>query len=333
MSPGSVEMLALLETLHEAIQTRVRRTLAGSGDAAAVARETRGDTLYALDADVEPLILEFFETTLAPRFPCTLVAEGVNEDRPLVLGDPGAPDRIRVLMDPIDGTRGLMYDKRPAWILTGVAPDHGEATRLRHITLALQTEIPTTKMTLADQLRAERGQGWDLRRTDLATGAVVPVTAAPSTADHLDHGFAQISRFFTGGKDILAALEEALFAEVAGPVTQGKARIFEDQYISNAGQLYEIIVGHDRFTADIRPRLEPALRKRGEAVGIACHPYDMATALIAEEAGVELTDGHGRPFDAPMDTTTPVAFIAYANAALRTRIEPVFLRLMEERLP
>lgn len=333
MNPGNTEMMALLETLHEAIQTRVRRTLAGSADPAAVARETRGDTLYALDADIEPLILEFFETTFSPRFPCTLVAEGVNEDRPLVLGDPDAADRVRVLMDPIDGTRGLMYDKRPGWVLTGVAPDHGEATRLRHITLALQTEIPTTKMTLADQLRAERGKGWSIRRTDLATGAVVPFTAAPSTADCLDHGFAQISRFFTGGKDLLAALEEALFAEVAGPVTPGKARIFEDQYISNAGQLYEIIVGHDRFTADIRPRLEPALRKRGEAVGIACHPYDMATALIAEAAGVELTDGHGRPFDAPMDTTTPVAFIAYANKALRGKIEPVFLRLMEERLP
>jgi len=48
---------------------------------------------------------------------------------------------------------------------------------------------------------------------------------------------------------------------------------------------------------------------------------------------VELTDGWGRPLDAPMDTTTPVSFIAYANRALREKIEPVFLRLMDERLP
>ena len=56
MSPAAEAMLALLESLHEAIRDRVRETLAGSANAAAVARETRGDTIYALDADVEPLV-------------------------------------------------------------------------------------------------------------------------------------------------------------------------------------------------------------------------------------------------------------------------------------
>ena len=32
----------------------------------------------------------------------------------------------RVIVDPIDGTRGLMYQKRSAWILTGVAPNRGD---------------------------------------------------------------------------------------------------------------------------------------------------------------------------------------------------------------
>ena len=45
----------------------------------------------------------------------------------------------RIIVDPIDGTRGLMYQKRSAWILTGVAPNRGPSTSLRDIVLAVQT--------------------------------------------------------------------------------------------------------------------------------------------------------------------------------------------------
>jgi len=326
-------MLDALRGLHRTIRDRVRATLAESADPAAVARETAGDTLYALDVDIEPLLVDFFTHEFAPRFPCTLIAEGVNDDRPLALGPEDAPGRVRVIADPIDGTRGLMYDKRPGWILTGVAPDHGEGTHLGHIRVALQTEIPTTKMNRVDQLWAVRGQGWGARRENLDTGRDAPIPLAPSPASGLAHGFAQIARFFNGGKDILASLEEALLAEVVGPVVAGKARVFEDQYICNAGQFYELIAGHDRFTADIRPRLEPALRGRGEVMGITSHAYDLCTWIIAAEAGVEITDARGGPLEAPLDTTSPAGFIAYANRKLRERIEPVLLRLLEERLP
>jgi len=55
-----------------------------------------------------------------------------------------------VLIDPIDGTRGIMYDKRAAWALAGVAPNRGPATRLSDIHLAVMTELPTSKMGFAD---------------------------------------------------------------------------------------------------------------------------------------------------------------------------------------
>ena len=35
-----------------------------------------------------------------------------------------------------------MYQKRSAWILTGVAPNRGPETSLQDIVLAMQTEIP-----------------------------------------------------------------------------------------------------------------------------------------------------------------------------------------------
>ena len=79
-------------------------------------------------------------------------------------GTRDAECRWRLLVDPIDGTRGLMYQKRPAWILTGVAPNRGAATRLRDIVLAVQTEIPLVKQHLCDQLWAVRGEGVQAQR-------------------------------------------------------------------------------------------------------------------------------------------------------------------------
>ena len=51
--------------------------------------------------------------------------------RPAPRPRPRTRRRWRVIVDPIDGTRGLMYQKRSAWILTGVAPNRGPGTSLR----------------------------------------------------------------------------------------------------------------------------------------------------------------------------------------------------------
>src|SRR5439155_1270609 len=98
------------------------------------------------------------DTALAREEPLCLVAEGLPGDSVVLPPDARETDcRWRLLVDPIDGTRGLMYQKRSAWILTGVAPNRGTATRLRDIVLAVQTEIPLVKQHLSDQLWALRG--------------------------------------------------------------------------------------------------------------------------------------------------------------------------------
>ena len=66
---------------------------------------------------------------------------------------------LRLIVDPIDGTRGIMYDKRAAWALAGVAPNKGDATRLSDIEIAVMTELPTSKMGRGDVLSAIKGNG------------------------------------------------------------------------------------------------------------------------------------------------------------------------------
>ena len=88
---------------------------------------------------------------------------------------------------------------------------------------------------------------------------------------------------------------EAMVRAVLGPPQRGKAQLFEDQYICSGGQLYELIAGHDRFVADLRPLLDAHMAAVGRDLGICCHPYDLATILIARKAGVLLAWARSRP--------------------------------------
>ena len=63
---------------------------------------------------------------------------------------------------------------------------------------------------------------------------------------------------------------------------------------------------------------------------LCARPYDLCTELIAREAGVVVTDEWGRPLAAPLDTVFDVAWVGYANEALRRLVEPVLHRLLRE---
>ena len=319
-------------------QRRVRDALARSRASAGlheVSRDSAADTIYRLDTVVEP-ILEEFCRDWARTTPLLLIAEGVESEGGAAEGvrvyPEGAREEdalIRLIVDPIDGTRGLMYDKRSAWALAGVAPNRGSATRLRDIEVAVMTELPTSKMGQADVLWAVKGRGAAGERVDLRTSATSPLPLRPSSADTIAHGFASVVHFFPGTKVLASELTEHLVRELLGATDVTKAAVFDDQYISTGGQFYELIVGHDRFNADLRPLL---YRIQHQPEGLCCHPYDCATWLVAEEAGVILTDGLGAPLDGPLDVTTGLSWAGYANRTLRQKIEPPLTQFLTARL-
>ena len=178
------QLLPAILDLHEAIRSSVVDAFSAQGrDALAdVDSDGAGDTIYAVDRVSEETLVAGLEA-VAREEPLVLVAEGLPPEG-LVLPH-GAADRDcrwRLLVDPIAGTRGLMYQKRPAWILTGVAPNRGAETRLRDIVLAVQTEIPLVKQHLCDQLWAVRGEGVEATRLDRMSGRKEPLTLRPSRA-------------------------------------------------------------------------------------------------------------------------------------------------------
>ncbi|NJN15564.1 MAG: inositol monophosphatase [Oscillochloris sp.] len=325
------QLLRLIRDLHERIRDAVVAACeqAAVEQLAGVAEDAAdGDTIYAVDRVSEAVLLEFFAAAIAPHWPLVLIAEGLPDNGMLLpAGTPETATTIRVIVDPIDGTRGLMYQKRSGWILTGVAPNRGPQTRLSDIELAVMTEIPLVKQHLSDSLWAFSDGPLHGERFNRVSGETQPIHLRPSQAAGLAHGFATVSRFFPGIRSELAAIDDELAQQLLGPPQPGKAQCFEDQYICSAGQLYELIAGHDRFTADLRPLF---IGKAGSP-GICSHPYDLATMLLAQKAGVLLSDERGASLDAPLDLHSNVGWIGYANAGLRAQIEPKLLAILRAR--
>jgi len=130
-----------------------------------------------------------------------------------------------------------------------------------------------------------------------------------------------VARFFHGARDVLAQIDEEIINNILGKVQSGKALCFEDQYLSTGGQIYELISGHDRFVADLRPLLENVLSERGVSLGLCCHPYDLCTELIAREAGVIITDERSNPVQARMNVTDNISWVGFANANIKKEVE------------
>jgi len=335
--PISSNCEALLEPLKR-LHDNIRQTVLDACErmslesVAAIAREAEGDTIYTIDYLTEDLLVDFFAREIAPAAPLVLIAEGLPNGR-LLLPQGSSEDAAvwRIIVDPIDGTRGLMYQKRSAWILTGVAQNRGRETNLSDIELAIQTEIPLVKQHLCDRLWAIRGQGARAERSNRLNNESVELRVQPSAARSIAHGFTEIARFFPGAREELAAIDEEIVFGALGPALPGKAHCFEDQYASSGGQLYELMSGHDRFIADLRPLMERILAARGVKLGICAHPYDLCTELIAREAGVIVTDVCGEKLRAPLDVEADVAWAGYANEGIRAQIEPLLLAALERR--
>lgn len=314
-----------IRTLHEIIRDEVVSACETSSlkQLSEVAYEGKGDTIYSIDLISEKRIIEYFENEIIKIAPVILIAEGIAENGNIVLptGTSEKDAEFRIIMDPIDGTREIMYQKRSAWILTGIAPNKGKDTNLQDIDFAIQTEIPIVKQHLSDILSTHKGKGIEARRYNRITGDYQSINLQPSSAQSIKHGFAMVARFFHGARDVLAQIDEEIIRNILGKVQSGKALCFEDQYLSTGGQIYELISGHDRFVADLRPLLENVLAERGLSLGLCCHPYDLCTELIAREAGVIITDQKGNPVQAMLNVTDNISWIGFANNSIKKEVE------------
>jgi fructose-1,6-bisphosphatase/inositol monophosphatase family enzyme len=325
-----------LVELGERVRDDVRKALASRPmqDRSKIHGQAASDVIYQIDLDAEEAIRNFLKDKAGALGGIVLIAEGMNEDKVNVFpeGTPESKAAWRLIIDPIDGTREIMVGKRSAFFLAGAAPNQGPGTRLAAIEAAAMVEIPTDRALWGDALWAVKGGGTQGFTRNLLNGTKQDWNPAPTQEPTIRGGFGQIVRFVHPGKDILSIMEEEMVKELFPSLKDREIALFDDQYLSTGGQIYELLTGKDRFTADLRQSLYAKLGREGKRTGHVCHPYDLAAYLVGTEAGVILTSADGKPLDGPMDTVTGMDWIGYANARIRDEVAPLLTRLVKKYL-
>ncbi|MEK7727626.1 MAG: hypothetical protein AAB354_04390 [candidate division KSB1 bacterium] len=321
------KLAALLWGAHRHMREGLRHALAHHSISAlsAAAATIAVDTIFGIDQIAEEHLFEYLAAHEheAPAF--VLVGEFEAGDT-LKFGQ-GEP-QFRVLLDPIDGTRLVMFAKSSGWILSGIFPEQGAATRLSQTLFALQTEIPLPKYLYADTLWAAPGKGAHRLAENLLTRETDLSAWRVDRATDLRHGFVSFVNFFQHGKTAMAAVEENFLREALAEHAADPALVFEDQHLSTAGQLYALVAGQERMVVDIRPPMNRLLRAKGQAPMLCSHPYDFATWLIAAEAGAVILAPNGEPFEAPAIANAEIGWIGFANQQLAERYQEILLHTL-----
>jgi len=321
-------LLPIVRSFHEDVRGRVAALLAEARETGRPGLASRpgkwgaGDMTFALD-DEAGRALQAFGDALGQHGSAVIVAEGPGERRH---GAGGAPF-VRALVDPVDGTRPLMQEMRSAWVLTGLAPDGGAATRLSDIEIAVQTELPTNTAAVYHVASAQRGAGATIARHDVITGDELDVRPLRVHEElPLDNGTFSFTRYLPAGRVIAAELEQRFLEAAIAAHDIDPHLIYDDQYLCSSGQLFLVTTGRYRMLADLRGWLGA---RHGIAT-FAAKPYDLAALLIYEEAGVTVLDAAGQPLDAPCDTETPLDVVAFGNETLRRAYWPLLAELLRD---
>jgi hypothetical protein len=333
-SAGPAGWRARLVTLSDELRGVTRAALLGAerdGTSDALARphgQGAGDVTFGLDLPSEARI-EAWQAEQARAEPLSVLTEdagwrhlgpdGRGGVRALDGFDHGGP---RIAIDPVDGTRNLMADLRAAWTVIAFAPGGSAAPRLSDCTGGVVAEIPGSLAARFRRLVAD-GTRCELATCDLATGAELARRTLVADADaRPDHGYFPFFRYEPAQRPAIARLEADFFARLVQAEGADARSIYDDQYISSAGQLVLLALGRYRMVVDPREVVSRRLGVRG----VTSKPYDLAGAVVcARAAGAVVTAAEGGALDFPLDATTPVGWAGYANLATRARLEPHWL--------
>jgi fructose-1,6-bisphosphatase/inositol monophosphatase family enzyme len=313
---------ALVE-LCERVRAAAREALAAARDEAArralaaPVGQGAGDVTFGLDRVAERAIERWSDEARALG-PFSLLTEETGWTHH---GAPGfGHGGPRVVVDPIDGTRNLMADLRGAWTVVALAGPGAGEPRQSEVELGILSEIPDSRAARFRRLSGGPRVPARCEEHALAGGAAPLERALAVDGEaRCDHGYFPFFRYAPWQRPALARVEADFFARLARAEGADVSTCWDDQYISNGGQLALLALGTYRMIADLRA-LVPA---GGAPPRTTTKPYDVAGALaVARAAGAPVEAPDGSPLDFPLDATTPLSFVGWANEATRARLAP-----------
>jgi len=321
-------LVELSDRVREAVRGALLRAVEhGSLDELArPAGEGAGDVTYGIDVPAERALDGWLEER-AREGPLSLLTEdtGWRHRGPDGRGGTSRLEGFghggpRIAVDPIDGTRVLMADLRPAWSVIAFAGPGDRQPQLSETEAGVLAEIPDSRAAAFRRLAAVRGGGCGLEERRLDDGTLLRRRRLEADRDdRAERGFFPFFRYLPGQRPGIARVEAAFFDRLERQEHAEVRTCFDDQYLSNGAQLALLALGTYRMIADLRAYLAA----RSGRPTLASKPYDVAGAiLVAREAGCVVEQADGTALDFPIDVTTPVSFVGWANAATARRLRP-----------
>ena len=266
-----------------------------------VVRTEGGDDVFGVDARAEELLITALRRRCAERWPGVLVMEGFDDPIPIGIPLPDAAPTWTYLADPVDGTRGYLAGSHSAWVLIGAGRS---AKVLEDLEVGAAVEIPTLRAGIAMVACADT-TGFLSVQEDVLTAESISLQREliPKADADLERSFVTVVRLLPGG--------HAAIGSWADDVLQG-LEVYDDMYPCSGGQLMAVASGAASAVLDPRPFLHPE--------GFHTHPYDLAAFVVARAAGVIVEALPPGPLLFPIDTSTPVAWAAYANEQIATQL-------------
>lgn len=315
-----------LRALATSIRASVREAAMKREHASRPLRQGAGDLTYAIDEGTELAATRWMEALgRSEAFSLFTEDEGWRHaGTPQASFAHGGP---RIVLDPIDGTRNLMLDLRSAWTEVAWCASGPGEPRSTEVVASLLSELPDERAGRYRLLEAgPTGSATvELRSVDDDELIAREDLVSDPDDDQLEHRVLSFFRYEPRWRPRIARIEADFFELLAVHESIDPRHCFDDQYISNAGQLALLALGQYRFVCDLRAFLA---ERHGEAA-VTSKPYDLAGALhLARAAGCVVEAPDGRPLDFPLDARTPVSYVGYANESIARRLRPHLLRAL-----
>lgn len=300
---------------------------AGHGDLREITGRGEGDWTFGLDVAPEAAVRAWHEEVARTERVSVFTEDaGWRHLGPDAQGgyrelDDFPDDAPRVVIDPIDGTRPLMWGLASAWASVALANGHG-APRSGDLCGGVLVEIPPVGR--GDSAWWVAGpDGPVSTRAERLGSAPGPWRAVSiDDDDRVDRGFFPVVRYHPLQRPALANLEAAFWSRVARAEGARLDVVWDDQVCSNVAQILFVVRGLYRMCVDGRALLNDRLGTDFTT----SKPYDVAASVhVARRAGVRIERADGEPLDFPLDATTPVQFAAYHNEPTRVRLRPHWL--------
>ncbi|MEX0768876.1 MAG: inositol monophosphatase family protein [Microthrixaceae bacterium] len=266
-----------------------------------VVRTEGGDDVYGVDARAEEVLIAALIRRCGERWPGLLIIEGFDEPVSIGDSDRSGGEPWTYLADPVDGTRGYLAGLHSAWVLLGAGRS---AKVLEDLEVGAAIEIPTARAGVAMVAFADSYGFLNVQEDMLKTQQVsVQRNLLPTQLADLDRSFVTVVRLLPGGHQAIGAWADELLAGL---------EVYDDLYPCSGGQLMAVAAGSASAVLDPRPLLHPD--------GFHTHPYDLAALVVARAAGVIVESLPPGQLLFPIDTSTPVAWAAYANESIATQL-------------